>query len=265
VTERSYVAKLTRAETLLRSLNACVNNWQRDGYRIAEDRDVKLHPSQPLFYVNGRVYVETLAPIDPAIPLLLGEWAHNTRSALNHLTYDLVMHSVRGPLTKEATLALEFPILDWSPTRGSTSWNGRIGLASRDARVLIGDAQPYTRRHEYASHPLHLLREISNTDKHRHHPVMRASSEITTLHLDGTLYHDISFTHGHRLEVGSDLMTYLIMAPPDYENKLKDGLSLDVVFGYGSPRERKPIIPALREIQSCVKELATSLDELLPA
>jgi hypothetical protein len=101
-----------------------------------------------------------------AISTRAGEALHNLRSSLDHLAWMLVEQDEGTP--DENT---SFPILRVAPTankKGVSPPPHVSGGVSDVAAALMDRAQPYQLGEDYAAHPLWILRELSNLDKHRH-------------------------------------------------------------------------------------------------
>lgn len=99
------------------------------------------------------------------LPLLIGDFAHNLRSALDHLAAWLVARN-NGTVTEETT----FPIrVDLVNKRGRP-WSGPVTITppvSDEAMAVIEPLQPYHGGDTAARNKLALLRSINNADKHR--------------------------------------------------------------------------------------------------
>ena len=121
---------------------------------------------------DGETVVIALRVTEPApvgLSLLVGEITHQLRSALDHLAYALVMAAGNTPTRRTA-----FPVLTTRPASGLRI-DGGVAPA---ALAAIDDLQPYQRR-DATAHPLHVLTELWNIDKHRH-------LHLTTLHSTNT-------------------------------------------------------------------------------
>jgi hypothetical protein len=153
-------AKLDRAED---HLNAVAEELRRlveghrDAVRVEQDSaDKSLY----------RLIAQNLPDIQPSVGVILGDFLHDTRSALDHLVHELVVLAGGTPHNRH-----QFPILDakgdW---KGKVVQPGKKGLGMLDfidpAHVaVIESLQPYTPTTGLKS--LALLRDFSNTDKHR--------------------------------------------------------------------------------------------------
>jgi hypothetical protein len=95
---------------------------------------------------------------------IAGDFIQNTRAALDHLVWALVLLNGEQPSRQN-----QFPILDRAPatTRERQTWDRALSGVSEAARERIELAQPYQREDAPEHHLLYGLREMSNTDKHR--------------------------------------------------------------------------------------------------
>jgi hypothetical protein len=117
------------------------------------------------------VFTTVREPCPEMWGVVVGEIAHNLRSALDHLLWEMVvLNTGSAPPGEES----QFPIFRTKP--GYDNGAGRrIRGVSPEAAALIESLQPFATR-EDASSPLWHLRHISNFDKHR------------TLHLTGATF-----------------------------------------------------------------------------
>jgi hypothetical protein len=102
--------------------------------------------------------------------LEIGEIAHNLRSALDHLVVQLVVDNGRDP---ESTRT-QFPIFlredDYRQKRGRRPAHREAMLdgVAKSNKTVIDGLQPYQAGPRSARrHPLWLLREITDRDRHR--------------------------------------------------------------------------------------------------
>jgi hypothetical protein len=114
---------------------------------------------------DTREYVFTIRDMPkPSLEIAVtaGDIAHNLRSALDHLAYQLVQHPRTVPLgvKKKPREERWFPIGPLDPTKYDDS-----GLEGADpaARTAIKELQPFRNK----THPIWLLNEINRRDKHR--------------------------------------------------------------------------------------------------
>lgn len=126
---------------------------------------------------------------DDRLGVVIGDCLSNIRSALEHLMCQLV-ESKGGMVTRET----QFPIRDVRriDKAGKPVPLKVAGLTAADVLALIDALQPYQRGGNAASHPLSVLRKLSNTDKHRLLHVTAAHVADATCSLrfpDGRLVH----------------------------------------------------------------------------
>jgi hypothetical protein len=100
-------------------------------------------PGPPEQYVFK---VRFLDPIPPTWAITLGDFAHNARSALDHLAYIVVLANNAGQ--DEWT---QFPIV-LSPWEWEVQAERMIGNASDRHKEIIESFQPYHRRDLYGHH-----------------------------------------------------------------------------------------------------------------
>lgn len=148
--------KLSRAQHQLKELEAEVGKMFK-----SEDVCVPIPGNRS----NGApcIRVKNVPEPDPRIGVIVGDIAHNLRSALDHLIYQLsIPAGAAEPADPEAPA---FPI-----TSSSSRWRssrGRLDQAPRGTKTRVERLQPYHRRKDPETWLLWLLREISDIDKHR--------------------------------------------------------------------------------------------------
>ena len=145
-------AKIERADENIRSFNSEIKIYE-DNY---------LFVSKP----NNEATRCVLMIKGPEPPLrfsvILGEIVHQLRSSLNLLINALVMKN-GYPVTKNH----EFPICQsWLLFKDACK-RGKIEGVSSAAKKMIWFSQPYRRSTNPKNNFLYILRELSNSDKHR--------------------------------------------------------------------------------------------------
>lgn len=154
-----YLLKLSRAHGHLDDLQAKISQWLNGNHHtIRRHRD----PDRP-DHLSIRVTAQDL-PAEP-FALLVGDILHNLRGCLDHLVYALAFKHTK-PLPDEFAKGSQFPIYGdkrlWQSDRPR-----RIRGIHPDAQAIIESLQPYHRGKDFASHPLWVLHDLSNIDKHR--------------------------------------------------------------------------------------------------
>jgi len=90
--------------------------------------------------------------------LLLGDWANNLRSSLDHLSWQLALLSTDEPSTD-----CTFPIFE---RLNIGRFNQRVRLWPEQARLIAETLQPYKGNERAKQHFLWVLNHLANTDKH---------------------------------------------------------------------------------------------------
>jgi len=175
-----FERKVERAREHLNSIKAEEALWI-DG----QSQFITVEPDQePRPVVDGEglaqfaLSVSEVVPVSPHFPMLIGDCVHNLRSALDHLATELVV--AEGNVPDERTA---FPI--WEDRlierKGKTAERNLWISGGVDLRALavIEEAQPYHRVEDPTAHPLWVLRELSNMDKHRL-PILVGESSAQT-------------------------------------------------------------------------------------
>ncbi|MCH8065090.1 MAG: hypothetical protein IIC90_04605 [Chloroflexi bacterium] len=115
-----------------------------------------------------RILMDVLPPVD--IGVTIGEIAHNLRSALDNLTWQLARLETRTPYDRT-----QFPIFSRRFTARRDRHGNRLPQFERDGRRYLQSLRPehqaaierYIGGRGFRRHPLFRLHEINNTDKHR--------------------------------------------------------------------------------------------------
>jgi hypothetical protein len=150
---------------------------------------LKTRPYVPIFNFDKnardltvRVKIERYPP--PMWGIYIGEIAHNLRSALDHIVWQIVaLNTGREPRTKQN----QFPIFESEAGFKDRGIKKFLIHAGCQAINLIQSEQPFSTG-EGVSSPLWHLKEVSDVDKHR------------TIHLTGTLIQAIQAKFGSLLE-----------------------------------------------------------------
>lgn len=95
---------------------------------------------------------------------MLGDCIHNLRSALDHLICQLTLLDGGTMADCEQT---QFPIASKCEGQFESMANHRIPGLSKKHRAMVKRLQPYHRGDGAWKHPLAILADLSNADKHR--------------------------------------------------------------------------------------------------
>jgi hypothetical protein len=203
---RGPEAKLERAVEHLESL-------ERDGERFLKSKPYAV--TMEFEPQTGRYIARFRARKQPPLSMSVrvGELVHNLRSALDHVAWVLASANAddAGALWEPKTRRkIMFPVAKDAATFESHSL---MSFISQEAKAALDPLQPHHRGHPYqvARHPLSVLHELWNIDKHRVvHAGMGAIDLSTT-----TFYRRAIFTEEFEAE--------LEVEPVNHEGPLKDG------------------------------------------
>ena len=244
--------KVKRARETLANLKASIESHCAD-----EARRLEIAIRQQNFLAMDRDEPETLYEYS----VVVGEVAHNLRSSLDHLVWQLVSANGEPPDRKNA-----FPIISTESDYRKQSESKLRGLTDGQ-RQEIKDFQPF--RDNRAGPHLWMLNVICNIDKHRHLNVVSTHSMVSA-HVEGEVPAGLlpsSLTRG--------LAVVGMLEGSGYQDLVKPDVVVDVCFrdeglesgspGYGSLIEtegmiaRPPVIPML---QSCVAAVESVVEQL---
>jgi hypothetical protein len=131
------------------------------------DQDPEPHFSRGHFDVNTWEWIERFQ-VREYPPLrwgvMLGDCVHNLRSALDHLVCQVTL--LDGG-TMEDCSQTQFPIASKSEAQFEQMADFRIPGLSKKHRAMVKRAQPYRAGDDAWRHPLAILADLSNADKHR--------------------------------------------------------------------------------------------------
>lgn len=154
--------KLMRAEEHLHALKSEVARFREiEPYEEIKDRDSD--PDALLLTIKARSFPQARWSV------LIGDFIHNLRSALDLLANQLVKAADNEPITEgRSSDRTQFPILNIRPDANRKKKGKAVirGGVSESAAAIVDALQPYT-WDDPTLHPLAIIREMSNKDKHR--------------------------------------------------------------------------------------------------
>lgn len=252
----SHQHKLARALEHLEAYNRVVQGW------------IDLHAHSPFgpfkndFEVTsqGTRYIFYWDPVKefPAVEtgLLIGDFLHNLRSALDHLAYELAV-AYTIPLPAKAAETSEFPIF-WNGPMDARQEQAKIGYIHPDAINLIKAIQPHHRGTKYTEDPLWILNELERIDKHR--TLHATYNELTENDIAGTNMAIRSFSGmatSKRLEKGTKVAEFVAeRIDPNQAMHVNYRPSSAVTLEPGLPLSGKPVGQSLRKIHDDIKRIA---------
>lgn len=162
---RKVGSKIARAREHLDAIDDETVRFARsDPYRVVADFDEK---NLAYFDKPTPGYVAVLRQVvrldTERLSLLAGDCVHNLRSALDHLAWRLVLSN--GSTPDEKTY---FPVLADRLTDGGKVRKIKVvGGVDPAALAIIESLQPYHAAEDPTLHPLQVLSDLDNIDKHR--------------------------------------------------------------------------------------------------
>lgn len=244
--------KLKRAETHIQALYGEINDFiNSKPHKIVEDKDLERGKYEARIEVLRE-------PDDPAWGVLLGDFIHNLRSALDHLVWQLVRLNNKRPSAENC-----FPI----ESTGTKYWcarkdgrpsarDGALRGVSDEHRAIIDGAQPYRRGQTADSHPLAIIKMLSNIDKHRLvHPTFVAilppdPAELELISVENGVAH-IEFDSGP-LKDGAPIIR-ATLDPPNAKVNMKGELPIAIGFGEKRPVRAAALVHFLSDVKSVIE------------
>jgi len=192
------------------------------------------------FRADASEYVFTIKVLrqpPAALSLILGDYLHNLRSALDHLVCRLAV-SNGNPEACEST---QFPVSKTSGNFASVAPDWLAGLKSTQ-RAIIEREQPYHAGQRAGHHALRLIHDLDNFDKHRAiHPAFGfftdpgrsgAAALRFTPNRDAGTVRDGEIANGRRIEGDTEIVR-LKLAPlgPSPKVDMHGDLTFEPAFG----------------------------------
>lgn len=240
----SFMQKLARADHHIANLDAAIATWAVDGYRVSEQTDAQ-----------GIVtmYAQLLRPLPESLPLLIGDAAQCIFNALDHLAFAVASINPQG-LTETDENNSAFPIRS-SAARNNTGMitpDVRIAKWPPCAAAIANVMQPYLGSQGLNRHPVWMLRDLANRDKHRRVTAAAVSHVIHELSM-GNGYVDYLQTFG-REEIGAEPVPLIAFSRRNYGD-IKLVQSLAICFRPGPLVAGREVVPTLRELREYVERI----------
>jgi hypothetical protein len=144
--------KAQRAADHLKAINSYLAAFSANPYTIREHDDLErgLHIIQIILH-----------DMEDGLPILIGEFSHSLRSALDHLAWQMGLLSGRVPSRSSC-----FPIHSSDSHKDRERFQRATWEIPCAAVEIIKSLQPCQRGKDFKSHPLWQLNKLSNLDKH---------------------------------------------------------------------------------------------------
>ena len=147
--------KLERAQFHLDALHREVEAFREHSpYEFATESPGNVRGSSDIWM---KVTVKEAPPIPDSWALITGDILTNARGALDHAVFPHIRN--RKPTLERKHI--QYPIED-----SKEQWENKNRWFDKDVRKVVVDSQPY-RVSNSVPHPLRVLRELVNMDKHR--------------------------------------------------------------------------------------------------
>lgn len=195
--------------------------------------------------VNDEVRI---ADIDPRLNTLIGELVHDLHSSLEHLARQLVLAAGHT----ENPGKTPWPILTTRPTtnrKGQHASPNIKGGISDAARTLVGSAQPYQWEERWPEHPLWLLHQLWNIDKHRD---VIAKGVYTAIQMPTELP---CFRFTTRLRHATEHGASLVIVPDEPSMNVDAHTFIQVAINEPEYGIERPLLRTLKEACEAVKGL----------
>ena len=154
---RSYLEKLHRADQHFDDLNTRIKAF-------IDSKPYVFVPEEDPHTRTKSFRMEVRADPPPVLSLIIGDWLHNTRSALDHLAFALAQKNAGASPASEGDC--QFPICSSAASFNGANTQNRIRDIHPAARAVIEGLQPYAGGNVQMD-SLWVLHGLSIIDKHR--------------------------------------------------------------------------------------------------
>jgi hypothetical protein len=148
--------KLARANVHLAELRSAVDDFRTNSsyeFAVESPGNERWKPDIPV-----TVRVTQAPPIPDDWALIGGDILTNVRAALDHAVFP----HIRAKKPDLDRKLIQYPIED-----GKVQWENKKKWFKSPVTKVVGQSQPYRKGTDFATHPLRVLRDLVNRDKHR--------------------------------------------------------------------------------------------------
>lgn len=238
----SFGRKLAWAERHIDGVEASLAAWRRNGYRTFEETDSKGITT---------VYAQTVRPLSEDVPLLIGDAAQCLLNSLDHIAFAIARASKPEGLTQAEEELSQFPIQHRWPRndKGAVTPNKRTSTWHPCARAAAGLMQPYLCEAGLDAHPLWLLRDLANRDKHRLLTVATFGHSINKMRMgDGYIKYLKTFD---AREIGAEPVPLLAFSRRNYGD-MRLRASFEIRFADGPLVAGREVVGTLRGLRDYI-------------
>lgn len=248
----SFIHKFNRSQEHLHALDQAVKWWLGDEpYVVASEINAES---------GFKEVVITAQEQPPArFSLMAGDAIQNLRSTLDHLVVEIARVNSGGYLMERVERDIMFPITTSPQLFRNARKRGCLGCVPPRAQALIRLMQPYHNGDEWTRHPLWVLHQLSNIDKHRRLPLLQ--STVPELQVA-----KIRFRQVREFSLGASgpFKDKAVLASWDPDAEVEVDLravTVEVAFGEGTPLPGAPLLQSLADLSQIIRE--TVMDPLL--
>lgn len=260
----SAYLKLIRAQEHLDPLVEDIRRFENSQpYRVIRETDESAGEHLAYVVVDGIPGDRWYGP--------LGDTVHNLRGTLDHAVHGLSRYFAGRPLTEPEMKSIEFPI-----TTDPDHWRRYVEGGKQSIRFLpdayrqiIESEQPYRGSNDFirSNHPMHVLKTLWNTDKHRTIPLFVGFGRVMLVYVPG----DPGFSTYRRtpavMNNGSEVVRVPIGRIKSKED-LQPIVQVEVTLQEGGPTRnpvgtRQPIGSFLGYMHNTVFEVLSEFEDLL--
>lgn len=196
---------------------------------------------------------------------VIGDCVHNLRSALDHLAHELV--TLGGGSPKAGRSGTQFPILDSlvGPNGGPRKVHipTSSGSVSPEVFAFIEGLQPYNRLNHPLDHPLWVLSELDNMDKHRTLAVTGVALSDFALGINTIWDLDLYFAavgFSGPFDENTELASWkATVTGPNPQMDMQPQGTIEVALAPPSIQTGKPLITTLEHLRDYVAEVVEIL------
>lgn len=257
------VAKIKRANEHIENLNSEINSLiDSNAYHFV---------SEP----NADATESIIRIVGPEPPLrfstIIGDAVNQLRSSLDFLVHALIIKNGNSPTRRS-----QFPICDDAKKFKEACGRGIIKGVSTSAEKAIKARQPYRNSKNLNMNFLYILRELSNTDKHRNLVATYTIGKAPILGLssgrpkrrDGkknnVIITSMWFAQGliRPTEEGTEIVRFRFAEPEPYF-KVDGKPVINIIFGDPGALPEQPVVYILRQLAIKTIKLIKSFESEL--
>jgi hypothetical protein len=150
------------------------------------------------------IHAVPLRDPDPELSLVLGDLVHNLSAALDHAVFGLSVYEAGRPLNRPEMESIGFPI-SVDELAFAKAASTKLRFLDDGPRSVIEAAQPFHHASKAASlnHPLAVLHEMWNADKHRTLLLVTGQPELFGIGMNTEVAEGVHRFTGPRAEFGT--------------------------------------------------------------